>query len=265
MATLPPAVVRPPVWQLIRDAMQHFNREVTYAELREFVLAQYPDVNKTTLNCQIIVCSVNHHSRVHYSENKKPRVCTGDHDFLYNTDWGCVAPYDTALHGTWEIYQREDGTLSVRLQEPPVEGAEPCGTFRFERHLRDYLAHNLNKNSDFGAGLRVHKEEDREGVEYQTDVGPIDILAKAPNGDFHIFELKLSRGDDAALGQILRYMGWVSQHLSGGKKVFGVIVAAEISEKLKYAVTQIPNVRLMEYEVRFSVRPVEPRSNQLPA
>lgn len=267
MATLPLSAVRPPVWQLIRDAMKHFNREVTYAELKQFVWVQYPDVSDITLKCQITVCSVNHHSRIHYSENKKPRVCTGDHDFLYNTERGCVAPYDPKLHGIWEIYQDADGVLSVQLREdgklPPA--IKPRDTFPFERHLRDYLAHNLGTNAYFGAGLTVYESaEGLVGVEYPTDVGPIDILAKAPNGDFHVFELKLSRGDDAALGQILRYMGWVSQHLAGGKEVFGVIVAAGISEKLRYAVTQVPNVRLMEYEVRFSVKPIDPRSRNTP-
>ena len=248
--------------------MQHFNREVTYSELKQFVWGQYPDVNSTTLTCQIIFCSVNHPSRVHYPENKKPRVCTSQYDFLYHTGRGRVAPYDPERHGIWEIHQDADGALSVRnSQEPIIDsgGARPdpdeqSGTFALESHLRDYLAQNLANNSDFGAPLTVYTSQDgRDGIEFQTDVGPIDILATTPNGDFHIFELKLGRGPDAALGQILRYMGWVSQHLANGKKVFGVVLASEISEKLRYAATQVPNVRLMEYDLRFVVRPIEPK------
>ena len=258
--------MRPPIWQLIRDAMQHFNREVTYSELKQYLWSQYSDLNETTLNCQIICCSVNLPSRVHYSDNKKPRVCTSEHDFLYNTGRGRVAQYDPEQHGRWEIHQGADGALSVRiLQEAlsesgvtPTETDEQGGIFALESHLRDYLAKNLSSNSDFGAPLTVYISQDgRDGVEFQTDVGPIDILATTPNGEFHIFELKLGRGSDAALGQILRYMGWVSQHLASGKPVFGVILAAEISEKLRYAVTQVPNVRLMEYELRLVVRPIE--------
>lgn len=137
------------------------------------------------------------------------------------------------------------------------EAEEQGGTFALESHLRDYLARNLTNNADFGTPMSVYSSPDgRDGVEFQTDVGPIDILAKTPEGDFHVFELKLGRGADVALGQLLRYMGWVSQHLANGKKVFGVILAAEISEKLKYAGTQVPNVRLMEYDLRFAVRPI---------
>jgi hypothetical protein len=34
-----------------------------------------------------------------------------------------------------------------------------------------------------------------------------------------------------------------------------VIIAARIGEKLKYAVTQAPNVHLLEYELQIKVRP----------
>jgi len=259
---------RPPIWQLIRDAMQYFNREVTYSELKQHLWAQYPGLNNSTLTCQIIICSVNHLSRVHYPENKKPRLCTGQYDFLYNTGRGRVTPYDVEKHGLWEIHESADGSLSVRIAQEPVPDLgggslvpdEQSGTFALESHLRDYLARNLTNNADFGTGLTVYTSgEGVDGVEFQTDVGPIDILAISPNGDFHVFELKLGRGPDAALGQILRYMGWVDQHLANGKKVFGVILASEISEKLRYAVTQVPSVRLMEYELRFAVRAIQPK------
>lgn len=91
-------------------------------------------------------------------------------------------------------------------------------------------------------------------MEFQTNVGAIDILATSPSNDFYVFELKLGRGADAALGQILRYMGWVARHLANQHKVFGVVLAADISEKLRYAATQVPQVRLMEYELRFAVK-----------
>ena len=112
--------MRPPIWQLVRNAIQHFGREVSYSEIKQFVWSEYPDVN-----------------------------------------------------------------------------------------------------------------------------------------DFYVFELKLGRGGDVALGQILRYMGWVSRHLSTKHKVFGVFLAAGISEKLRYAATQVPQVRLMEYELRFAVKPAD--------
>lgn len=255
--------MRPPVWQLVKTAMEQLGREVSYSEIKQFVWVQHPDVNSSTLTCQIIVCSVNHPSRVHYPENKKPRLSTGQYDFLYNTGRGRVAPYDPDRQGLWEIAVSGDGGLVVRVAQEATAQPEASqaafddqqSAFALESHLRDYLARNLPSFGDFSSPLTVYTSQDgRDGVEFQTDVGPIDILATSPDGDFYVFELKLGRGADAALGQILRYMGWVERHLSGGHRVFGVVLAADISEKLRYAATQVPQVRLMEYELRFSLK-----------
>ncbi len=72
-----------------------------------------------------------------------------------------------------------------------------------------------------------------------------------------MFEVKLDRGPDRALGQLARYMGWVKSHLAGANTEFGVLVARSIDERLRYAAAVIPNVALLEYEVQFTVRPVE--------
>jgi hypothetical protein len=254
---------------LVKDAIQHLDREVSYSEIKQFVWSQYPDVNSSTLTCQIIVSSVNHPSRIHYPENKKPRVCSSQYDFLYNTARGRVVRYDPERHGIWEIAEATDGSLVVRLtDEPPVDNDPPSppdvdgeriGTFALESHLRDYLARNLSGIGDFGSSLNLYVSDDgRDGVEFQTDVGPIDLLATSASGDFVVFELKLSRGSDSALGQILRYMGWVAHHLAKDRKVYGVVLAADVTEKLRYAVTQVPQVRLWEYELRFAVKPLPP-------
>lgn len=62
-----------------------------------------------------------------------------------------------------------------------------------------------------------------------------------------VFELKLSKGPDRAVGQVLRYMGWISKHLAS-EKVSGVIVAHEIDEKLKYAISAVGNITVFEYK-----------------
>jgi endonuclease len=89
---------------------------------------------------------------------------------------------------------------------------------------------------------------------FRPTLGQSTFLLRAQPVTLRV-ELKLGRRADAALGQILRYMGWVGRHLSTNKKVFGVVFAADISEKLRYAATQVPQVRLMEYELSFAVKP----------
>lgn len=257
--------MRPPIWELVRDAAKHIDGEMSYAAIKQRVWETYPDVNSSTLTCQIIVCSVNHPSRIHYPENKKPRVCISKYDFLFNSGRGRVVLYDPDKHGQWEIAE-EGGQLKVRMtQEATTDlaftqetGEDEEGGFALESHLRDYLAKHLPAVDTGGPTLKLFVSADgRDGVDFQNDVGAIDILATSSGGDFYVFELKLGRGPDAALGQILRYMGWVEQHLCQGKKVFGVVVAADISPKLKYAATQVPQVRLMEYELKVSLKPVK--------
>lgn len=152
-----------------------------------------------------------------------------------------MALYDPERHGVWEIAESADARLVVRLAHEAVDETgsvdtatdNQSGIFALESHLRDYLARNITSIANFGGPLSVFKSEDgRDGVEFQTDVGPIDLLAITPAGDFYVFELKLGRGPDAALGQILRYTGWVANHIARDRKVYGVILAADISEKL---------------------------------
>ena len=136
------------------------------------------------------------------------------------------------------------------LTPPQAEESAESSLFALESHLRDYLARNLNSTVKFAPPLEV------VDVEYSTAVGPIDLLAKNSAGDYYVFELKLERGADAALGQLLRYMGWCAKHLSQGRPVYGVVLAAEISEKLRYAASLVPNIMLLEYELQIQVRSV---------
>ena len=106
-----------------------------------------------------------------------------------------------------------------------------------------------------GKRLRLYRDsENRDGVEYQTATGPLDILAVDDTGNFYVLELKLSHGPDKAMGQLMRYMGWVRQHLANGREVHGVIVAKNMSERLRYAALAVPGVTLLEYEVNFKLK-----------
>jgi RecB family endonuclease NucS len=105
--------------------------------------------------------------------------------------------------------------------------------------------------------FKLYVDEDgRDGVEYPTAVGPIDILAIDEKSNFVVFERKLSRGADKAMGQISRYMGWIKQNMAKDKGVKGVIVAKKVDKKLKYAASFIPDISLFEYELNFKIQEV---------
>lgn len=135
-----------------------------------------------------------------------------------------------------------------------LEGSDPA--FGLEAHLRDFIAQNIEVIDVGGKRLQLFvSQEGRDGIEYPTAVGQIDILAIDESGNFYIFELKRARSPDAAIGQLTRYMGWVKQTIGKDKTVNGVIVAKEISQNLRYAVSVVPNVSLFEYEVSFQLKP----------
>ena len=127
--------------------------------------------------------------------------------------------------------------------------------FSLEYQLRDFLAANLAQVAVNGVHLRLYVDlTGREGIEYPTAVGPIDILAVDEKGSFFVFELKRANSHDHAVGQVARYMGWIRQTIGKDRDVFGVIVAKAISEKLRYAASGVPNLYLFEYDVEFHLR-----------
>lgn len=134
----------------------------------------------------------------------------------------------------------------------PEDGDEASEQFALESHLRDFLAKHPER---LEAGLHLHSTPDNEGVEYPVDDGRIDILSVDRNGKFVIVELKVSRGRNKALGQLLYYMGWIDKNLGNGP-CRGVIVANEITEDLITAVYRVSGVTLYRYRMNFSVEQV---------
>jgi hypothetical protein len=135
---------------------------------------------------------------------------------------------------------------------------QPEAAFALEHQLRDFLAQNLASIPVEGKKLRLYVDPTgRDGIEYPTAVGPIDILAVDDTGAFVVFELKRARSPDHAIGQLSRYMGWVKQTIGKDKAVRGVIVAKTITDSLRYSIAVVPNVSLFEYEVSFALKPAQ--------
>ncbi len=156
-----------------------------------------------------------------------------------------------------EVVVEEEAEEVAENQEQPPE--LDAVSFALEAQLRDFIVENLPRIPVNGSRLKLFVDSSgREGREYPTAVGPIDILAQDESGDFIVFELKLERGPDRALGQLARYMGWVKLQLAVERNVRGVVVARSIDERLRYAACVIPNVSLLEYAVEFRLQDVGP-------
>ncbi|NMX21468.1 hypothetical protein C5S30_03345 [ANME-1 cluster archaeon GoMg4] len=119
-----------------------------------------------------------------------------------------------------------------------------------ERDLQTFLCNDLEL---IEPGLKLYQN----GKEFSTDIGRIDILAIDGGGDLLVIELKAGKAKDAALGQLLGYMSFISSNIARGKRVRGCIIANDFDERLKYAVKSVDNVKLKAYKVNFSFEDVD--------
>lgn len=135
---------------------------------------------------------------------------------------------------------------------PEFPGDAESGSFRLERHLEDFIVANFDRV--FAGKYAYFQEDERgEGRQYPTDIGLIDILAreKATNA-YVVIELKRDKSSDQAVGQTLRYMGWVKEHLcQAGEEVKGLIICQDADERLEYALSMTPNIIHKRYRVDF--------------
>jgi endonuclease len=164
------------------------------------------------------------------------------------------SPHEISLFPPGADIVRIEAITGAESEETASELDELA--FGLEHELRDFIAVNLNAIDVNGRRLSLYKEPTgRDGVEFPTEVGFIDILATDQSGGFFVFELKRASSPDRAIGQLTRYMGWVKHTMSKDRDVNGVIVAKTINDRLRYAASVVPNVHLFQYEVDFHLKP----------
>jgi hypothetical protein len=151
--------------------------------------------------------------------------------------------------------------LSISSNEPNTlpDTSEP-GQFEVEDELEGFIYTNWSSLPVFKSLEKFERPESHPGRQVPTDeIGEMDFLARDRHtGQFVVFELKRNRSSDDALGQLLRYMGWVAHRLADGdhNKVRGVIICQKQDERLKFAVTPLgAQVSVLEYQVRFQLNP----------
>ena len=264
-----------PNWHLIASFVKGNGGRATLKEIEGFLTSQNRLPSNARLDAAML--SVNINSRVHYGGGKEVRRTDAGnrYDLLFRQTDGSFVSYDPVVHGVWEIHMSNDGTRSVRLVVKPEATEEELSNatilcddndclfegsnqFRMESHLRDYLAQNLGLLQGFGTTLSLYAEGgEARGVEYQTGVGRIDILAVGANGTYYVIELKLGRGPDPTVAQTLRYIAAIKKEVAQGKPVYGVIIASSITDKLRYAASEVQDrIFVMQYELKVTLERV---------
>lgn len=214
---------------------------------------KYPKIKVATVTAHLTRLSTNARSRTYYSA--KP----GEDDVLYQIDGSHYRHYrpgqDPVPIHAGGATSEPSGVPEGEDEEAVVEPSATSGEFAYETDLRDYLAKNLNK---LEPGLRLYEEEGITGIEFPVGGRFIDILATDARGGLVVVELKVSRGYDRVVGQLMRYVAWIKKNLAEpNQSVRGVIVAREISEDLLLACSLVSGVELFEYELSLSLTRVD--------
>jgi len=99
--------------------------------------------------------------------------------------------------------------------------------------------------------------DEQSGRQYPAGQWSIDFLCKdAETDEFVVVELKRGKTSDAAVGQILRYVGWVQENMAKpGQNTQGIIIASAVDEALRLAVRNLPTISVMTYKVDFQLKP----------
>ena len=131
---------------------------------------------------------------------------------------------------------------------------EDAAAFALEEHLEDFLVKNWPL-TDLGKDYDIYEEDGVKAQQYQTDTGPLDILAISKDKQrLLVVELKKGRASDAVVGQTLRYMSFVKDELAeDGQTVLGVIIAHEDDQRIRRALTMTPNIVFFRYQVSFKL------------
>lgn len=244
-----------PTWQLMQDMADALlsspEAVISKDQVHEWFRTKYPLLKRGTIDAHLSRMSTNVPVRVHYGV-KRP----GPDDLLYRIDTKLFRRYNQQSDPA-PIYELGETSLPVSTAEVE-EDAIPIGPgeteFAYESDLRDYLARNL---SLVEGGLTLYRDEGITGIEFPVGGRFIDILAVDSSGAFVVLELKVSRGYDRVVGQLLRYVGWIRANLAEeGQQVRGVIIARDITADLRIACAEAKNVELFEYELSLTLTKV---------
>lgn len=240
------------VWELMHEFVHdHPSAKdgITRDEARRWFGIHYPKVKPATVGLHFEAMSVNVPGRKHHPQSKNPNF-----HLLYRLEnTNTFIPYDRSVHGPPKSFDNDDGP-NPDTKSDPNKYPEDSDTFAMEHHLRDYLSRNMHL---LGQEMLLFEDDGRKGIEYPVDKGFIDILALDSNQNLVVVELKVSRGYDRTVGQILYYMNWLRQNLADDNQhVRGIIIASSITDKLRLACDGLDDISLLEYQLSVSLHPL---------
>jgi len=221
----------------------------TRKEILEWFKNNYPKIKQATVNAHLIMMSTNATSRIHH--NLRPN---GADDLLFQVDRSTFRLYNEKSDPT-PIYKPSEEESTAEDTDNSEEGQNESHEFAYENDLKNFLVKNIRVISP---SMTVYEDGDIRGVEFPVGGRFIDILGVENEEDLVVIELKVSKGYDKTLGQLLRYMAWIKKNLAEpNQRVKGIIVARTVSEDLRLAVSIVNDVELFEYQLSISLKQID--------
>jgi restriction system protein len=166
---------------------------------------------------------------------------------------GSIGTVSTITRHYEEIERLISGISAPALYSTD-ETVEDPSAFALEEHLEDFLVKNWAQ-TELGREYDIYEEDGEKGQQYQTDTGPLDILAISKDKKkLLVVELKKGRASDAVVGQTLRYMSFVQEMLAEKDQiVHGIVIALEDDQKIRRALAMVNNIQFYRYQISFKL------------
>ena len=238
-----------PVRELLQTALDEMADPFTSQDTVQWFTKHYDKVNPRTVRAHLRRACVN------IPPDATGATWQSADRAVYRLSPGHFTRYRPAVHGDFEqglpVGLAEETEVDD-LGDVPADAAE--ASFALEVHLEEFMEANWS-SIDFGRSLRIWADEEgNRGRQYVTDVGVIDFLCEDETAnELVVVELKRGKSSDRAVGQILRYMGWVREHTANGHSVSGIIITHEYDDRVRYAIAELPKVEAWTYQVSFTL------------
>ncbi|TWO71441.1 DUF1016 family protein [Caenimonas sedimenti] len=219
----------------------------------DWFAGKYPKLRPGSIRAHLVQAATNDQSRLHHSPSEAD-------DLFFK-----VGPSQFRLYEPGKdpapIREKFAGDVAQQEATEPEQGTEDAearpgsSQFLWEKDLQQYLSRNLEI---LEPGLRLYEEDNLKGIEFDAGGRFIDLLAVDKTGALVVIELKVSKGYDRVVGQLLRYVNYVRRELAApGQRVRGIIICRNMTEDLRLACASIPDVELYEYQLSVTVQRVE--------
>lgn len=155
-----------------------------------------------------------------------------------------------ALRPTAELptinMERQSNIAQDRPRESSPDRPTPQSS-QFQSSLEDKILENLDAIEQ---GLKPYVGDGRIAKGIVTDFGKIDLLAIDKNENFVALKVKMGQADHSLLCTTLACVGWLKKSMKIWSLVRLIIIAESFDEKAIFSATALPNLELMQYEIR---------------